>query len=443
MKTKVEKLENSKLKLEIVVGEEEMKSGMDRAARELANKVKVPGFRKGKVPRTVIEARFGKGAILEEALDAILPEAYAKAIEEHGIDPLGNPEINIIEADPEKPLIFEATVQLEPEAALGQYKEVEAEKQEYTVSEEDINTQIERLRERHASMVTVEDRPVENGDHVVIDFKGFLDDEAFEGGSAEGYSLEIGSGSFIPGFEEQIVGAQVKEERDIKVTFPADYHAEHLADKEVIFKVTVHEIKQKVMPELDDEFAKTAGEFDTLQELKEDLKNNLEESISENIKRNFENAVLAKVVDGATVEIPEIMIEARVDRMLERMADDLKRQGLSMEDYQKYLNKTEEELRVDMKPNAEREVRTELVLKAVAKAEGIEATDEDIDAEIARIAEIYSQEVDSVRGIFETQGTLPLIARDLQMKKTIAFLTDNAKVVAIKETENETEVNEE
>ena len=437
MKTKVETLENSKLKLEIIVEEEEMKAGMDRAVRELSNKVKIPGFRKGKVPRTVIEARLGKGAILEEALETILPEAYAKAIEEHEIKPLGNPEINIVEADPEKPLTFEATVQLEPEPELGQYKEVEAEKQEYDVTDEDVNLQVEKLRERHASMVTVEERAVENGDHVVIDFKGFLDGEAFEGGSAEGYSLEIGSNSFIPGFEEQIVGAEANEERDITVSFPDDYHAEHLAGKEVVFKVTVHEIKQKMLPALDDEFAKTAGEFDTLQELMDDLKNNLKESVDENIKRNFENSVLTKVVENAKVDVPEIMIEDRVDRMIERMEDDLKRQGLSMEDYQKYLNKTDEEMREEMKPNAEREVRTELILKAVAKVEGIEATEEDINGEIERIAEIYSQDVESVRSIFAEQGTLPLIARDLQMKKALTFLTESAKPIAVKAEEAE------
>ena len=432
MKTKVEKLENSKLKLEITVDEEEIKVGMERASRELAKKVKVPGFRKGKVPRNVIEARFGKGAIMEEALDNILPEAYAKAVEENGIEPIDTPEINIVEADPEKPLVFEATVQLRPQAELGVYKEVEVEKEDYEVTEDDVDRAIERLRERHSTMVTVEDRPAESGDQLVIDFKGFLEGEAFEGGTAEGYSLELGSGSFIPGFEEQLIGTNPKEEKDVNVVFPEDYHAEQLAGKEVVFKVTVHEMKKKVYPELDDEFAKTAGDFESLQELKDDMKNNLVKTAEETISRNFENAVLTKVVEDAKVEVPNVMIEKRADRMMDQMTEDLKRQGLSMEDYQKYLSKTEEELREDMKPNAEREVRTELVLEAVVKAEGIETAEDDIAAEIEKIAQAYSQEAETVRQAFESQGTLPLIEENLRMRKAISFLTDHAKPIPVK-----------
>ncbi len=432
MKTKVEKLEKNQLKLEITVEADEMKEAMEQAARALGQKVKVPGFRKGKVPRTVIEARFGKGAILEEALDKVLPETYEKALDEHDINPIDKPVINIVEADPEKPFVYEATVQLRPEAELGQYKEVEAEKEEYTVEDKDVSSALDRLRERHSTMVNVEGRPVENGDHVIIDFKGFLGEEAFEGGSAEGYSLEVGSGSFIPGFEEQLVGAQPKEERDVQVVFPEDYHADHLAGKEVVFKVTVHEIKQKKLPELDDEFAKTSGEFDTLQDLKEDLKNNLIKTAEDTIQRNFENAVLTKVVEDAKVDIPEVMIEKRIDRMVDQMAEDLKRQGLSMDDYQKYLSKTTEEMRSDMKPAAERELKTELVLEAVVKVEGIEATGEDVDAEIEKIAEVYSQDKETVKKAFESQGTIPVIEENIRLRKAIEFLTSNAKPVMVK-----------
>ncbi len=427
MKTNLEKLENDKVQLEITMEEEETEEAIDKASRELANKVKVPGFRKGKVPRNVIEARLGQGAIMEEALETLLPEGYGKAIEEKGIEPIDQPQIEIVQAEPEKPLVFKATVQLRPEAELGEYKGVEAKIEDYEVTDQDVDNSLEKLRETHSKMINIEGRAAEKGDHIVIDFEGFIDGQPFEGGSAEGYSLELGSESFIPGFEEQLFGVKTGQEKEVKVSFPEDYHVEELAGKESTFKVSVKEIKKKILPELDDDFAKTASEFATLQELREDTKENLEQTAVDAIKRNFENEVLLKVVENADAEVPQVMVEKRMEQMMERTGEELKRQGISMEDYLKYVNKTEEELKEEMKPNAEREVKTELVLEAVAKEEGLEASEEDINEEINKIAEAYSQEPDTVRSTFESQGTIPIIEKNIQMRKAISFLTEHAE----------------
>lgn len=429
MKTNLEKLENNKVMIEISMDETEISQGMDQAYRELVNKVKVPGFRKGKVPRSVLEARIGKGAIWEEAIDHMLSEAYTKTIEEMDLDPIDRPDVEIVDAKIGESLAFKVTVQLRPVAELGQYKEIEAKKTVYEVSDEDVEKTMESLREKHSTMATVDDRPVAKGDHVVIDFEGFIDDVAFPGGSAQGYGLEIGSGSFIPGFEDQLIGVAIQDEKEVRVPFPADYHAEELAGKESVFKVKVHEIKQKVLPELNDDFAKTASEFDTLQELRTDVKNRLVTSAEDTIKRSFENEVLKTVVDNATVVIPDVMIERRLDRMIEQNDEDLKKQGLSMEDYLKYLGKTEEDIHIDMKPGAEREIKTELVLEAVIRAENIESTSEDVDAEISKIAEMYSQDPEVIKAMFDTQGTIDVIRENIRLRKAIEFLTAHAKPV--------------
>lgn len=433
MKTKLERIEDGKVVLEIEVETAAIEQAIDKAYRNIARRVNIPGFRKGKAPRPLVEARIGgKAALLENAVEEVLPEAYAKAVEETEVKPVDRPAVEIVKAELEQPLVFKATVTVEPEPELGVYKGIEAEATEVSVTDDDVQKSLAMLRERFAKLEAVEDRPVQDGDYTVIDFTGYIDDKPFHGGEAKDFNLQIGSGAFIPGFEEQLIGAAKDETKKITVTFPEDYHSKELAGKPATFEVTVREIKQQILPELDDEFAKTASRFDSLEELKNDIENKLKQAADDNAKRRLENAVVSQAVDNAAVEIPAAMIERRLERMIAELTSDLEKQGATLEQYLEYSKKTLEELRQDFKPGVEREIKTDLVLAKVARVENLTAAPEEVDAEVERVAKTYGQDPLLVKQRFAEQGSLAVVEEGLVLRKAVDFLVANA---AVKQTD--------
>ncbi|AEF93569.1 Trigger factor [Desulfotomaculum nigrificans CO-1-SRB] len=429
MKATAERIEKNTVLLEIEVEAEKMDQAMDQAYRKIVKQVNIPGFRRGKAPRFMVERYVGKETLFGEAAEIVVPEAYTEALKETETEPIAQPKIDIVQGEPGKPLIFKATVEVKPEVTLGEYKGLEVKRPSTEVTEEDVNKELERLQNRHARLITVEDGEVQNGDTAIIDFTGYVDGEAFEGGTAENYSLTIGSGTFIPGFEEQLVGVKVGEEKDVNVTFPEDYHAENLAGKPATFKVKVKELKRKELAPLDDEFAKDVSEFDTLEELKNDIRNKLKQTAEEQAKAAVENGAVDAAVANATVEIPEVMVEQKVDQMLNNVNQRLMQQGINLDQYFQYTNSSVDEMRQRMKPDAEKTVRNELVLDAIAKAEKIEASEEEINEELKKIAEYVRQDVEIVRKTLELQGEMGHIIQDIVRRKTVSFLAENAKVI--------------
>jgi trigger factor len=429
MSAKWEKLEGNQGVLTVEVEAEKVNEGLDAAFKKVVKKVTIPGFRKGKVPRSIFEKRFGVEALYQDALDIILPEAYAKAVEETGIEPVDRPEIDIEQMEKGKSLIFTAKVTVKPEVKLGEYKNLEVEKLDTTVTDEDVENELKSLQERHAELVVKEEGTVENGDTVVIDFEGFVDGEAFEGGKAENYSLEIGSGTFIPGFEEQLIGMEAGAEKEIEVTFPEEYHAENLAGKPATFKVKVHEIKMKKLPELDDEFAKDVDdEVETLDQLKAKTKERLEESKKREADEKLREDLINKAVENAEIDVPEVMVENETDRMLREFEQRLQMQGLNLDLYYQFSGQDEAALREQMKEDAEKRVRTSLTLEAIAKAENIEVTDEEANEELEKMAELYNTPVENIKKMLA--GNLDGVKEDLKIRKTIEFLVENSKTVA-------------
>ncbi|RAN22593.1 trigger factor [Geobacillus sp. A8] len=428
MSVKWEKLEGNEGVLTVEVDAEKVNKGLDAAFKKVVKNITLPGFRKGKVPRVLFEKRFGVEALYQDALDILLPEAYAKAVEEAGIEPVSMPEIDIEQMEKGKSLIFKAKVTVKPEVKLGQYKGLEVEKMDATVTDEDIENELKRLQENYAELVVKEDGTVENGDTVVIDFEGFVDGEPFEGGKAENYSLEIGSGTFIPGFEEQLVGMKAGEEKEIQVTFPEEYHAEQLAGKPATFKVKVHEVKAKQLPALDDEFAKDVDEeVETLDELKAKIRARLEEAKKNEAETALRNAVIEKAAANAEMDIPEVMIKNETDRMLREFDQRLQMQGLNLQLYYQFSGQDEASLREQMKEDAEKRVRAALTLEAIAKAENIEVTDEEVNKELEKMAEAYKLSVDKLK---ELLGSLDGVKEDLKWRKTVDFLVEHSKVAA-------------
>lgn len=425
MSAKWEKLEGNRGVLTVEVEAEQVNKGLDAAFNKVVKQINVPGFRKGKMPRQMFEKRFGVEALYQDALDFILPEAYAAAVEEAGIDPVDRPEIDVEKMEKGENLIFKATVTVKPEVKLGEYKGLEVEAVSTEVTEEDVNKELARMQERFAELVVKEDGKAELGDTAVIDFEGFVDGVAFEGGKGENYSLELGSNSFIPGFEEQVVGLAAGEEKDIEVSFPEEYHAAELAGKPAVFKIKLHEIKTKQLPELDDEFAKDADEeVETLAELKEKTQKSLEESKKNEAENALREAVIEKATANAEVEIPEVMVETELDRMLQEFEQRLSMQGMNLELYFQFSGQDEAALKGQMKEDAEKRVRTNLVLEAIVAAENIEATEADVDAEIAKMAEMYKMEADQIKAALGgTEG----IKSDLAFRKAIEFLAENSK----------------
>ncbi|MED1468427.1 trigger factor [Bacillus salipaludis] len=425
MTAKWEKLEGNRGVLTVEVSAEEVSKGLDAAFQKVVKQVNVPGFRKGKMPRGMFEKRFGVESLYQDALDFILPEAYGNAIDETGIEPVDRPDIDIEQMEKGKELIFKATVTVKPEVKLGEYKGLEVEELETNVTDEDVQKELETLQNRQAELVVKEEGKAENGDTVIIDFEGFVDGEAFEGGKAENHSLELGSGSFIPGFEEQLVGVAAGESKDVEVSFPEEYHAAELAGKPAVFKVTVHEIKGKELPTLDDEFAKDVDdEVETLDALKEKIKTRLEDSKKHEAEHHLRDTVVEKAAENAEVEIPAVMIDSEVNRMLQEFEQRLQMQGMNLELYFQFSGQDENALREQMKEEAAKRVRVNLTLEAIAKAENLEATDEDVNAELEKMAGMYNMTVDNIKAAL---GGVEGIKADLQLKKAVDFLVENKK----------------
>jgi trigger factor len=429
MKASWEKIEKNVGVLEVEVGVERVSEALDKAFKKISTKVNVPGFRKGKVPRSVFEAKFGVESLYQDALDIILPEVYVQAVEETGIEPVDRPEVDVEQFAKGQVLKFKATVIVKPEVALGEYKGIEVESAEAAISEDEIAEELKRLQQRHAELVVLEEGTAENGDVVIIDFEGFVDGVAFEGGKAEKYSLELGSNSFIPGFEEQVVGLAKEEEKDITVTFPENYQSDELKGKEAVFKIKLHDIKRKNLPELDDEFAKDVSEFDTLEEYKEDIKTRLQERKENDQKAAKETAVVEKAAANAEVDIPAAMIASELDVMVKEFERRLRSQGMTLDIYYQFSGQNEGNLKEQMKEDAEKRVRNNLVLEAIGAAENITATDEEVDAELAKYAQSSQKSVDEIREIFTANGSLEGLKNDLIVSKTVEFLLENSKNV--------------
>ncbi|MBS4215448.1 MULTISPECIES: trigger factor [Neobacillus] len=428
MTAKWEKLEGNRGVLTIEVSADKVNEGLDAAFKKVVKQINVPGFRKGKMPRGMFEKRFGVEALYQDALDFIFPDAYMTAIDETGIEPIAQPEnvdFDLEEMGKDKDFTFKATVQVKPEVTLGEYKGLEIEELDTTVTDEDVQKELEALQNRHAELVVKEEGTAVLGDTVVIDFEGFVDGEAFEGGKGENYSLDLGSGSFIPGFEEQLVGVAAGESKEVEVTFPEEYHAAELAGKPAVFKTTVHEIKGKELPALDDEFAKDVDdEVETLDALKEKIKTRLEDSKKHEAEHHLQDTVVEKAAENTQVELPEVMIDNEVNRLLQDFEQRLQMQGMNLQLYYQFSGQDEEALREQMKADAEKNVRVRLTLEAIAKAENLEVSEEDVTAELEKMAGMYNMSVDNIKkALGGTEG----IKDELKYKKAIDFLVENKK----------------
>jgi trigger factor len=429
MSAKWEKQEGNQGVLTFEVDAEKFNEGLDAAFKKVVKTINVPGFRKGKMPRQMFEKRFGVESLYQDAIDYLLPEAYSNAIDEAGIDPVDRPEIDVDQVEKGKSLVFKATVTVKPEVKLGDYKGLEVEAFDTEVTDEEVEAELKSLQERHAELVVKEEAPAENGDTVVLDFEGFVDGEAFEGGQADNHSLELGSGSFIPGFEEQLVGVKAGEEKDVEVAFPEEYHAAELAGKPAVFKVKVHEIKGKELPELDDEFAKDVDEeAETIEALREKTKNRLKHDKEHQKEHHIQDTIVEKAAENAEIDVPEIMVENEVDRMLQEFEQRLQMQGMNLELYFQFSGQDEAALRGQMKEDAAKRVRVNLTLEAIAKAENIEVTEEDVNKELETMSTQYNMTVDQIKAALG--GNLETVKADLQIKKAVEFLVENSKTVA-------------
>ena len=397
MSLQVEKLEKNMAKLTIEVPADDLEKALQSAYMKQKNKISLPGFRKGKVPRQMIEKMYGAEIFYDDAANELIPKAYAEAYDEAELDIVSRPEINVVQIEKGKPFIFTADVATKPEVTLGEYKGLEIEKVSTRVTQKEVDAKIQEEAEKNARTITVTDRPVQDGDEVILDFEGFVDGVAFEGGKGENYPLTIGSGSFIPGFEEQLVGAEAEKEMEVKVTFPEDYHAEDLKGKEAVFKCTVHEIKAKELPEIDDEFAAEVSEFDTLEEYKADIKAKIKDQKASEGKRKQEDQAVDAAVKNAQYEIPQPMIETQVMQMADDFAQRIQSQGISLEQYFQFTGMTADKMMDELRPQAIKRIETRLVLEAIAKAENIEISDEKLDEELAKMAESYKMEVDKLK----------------------------------------------
>ncbi len=426
MSVQVEKLENSMAKLTIETSAQELEKALENAFQKNKNKISIPGFRKGKVPRQMIEKMYGPAIFYEDAANELIPGAYEKALEECEEDIVSSPEIDVTQIEKGKPFIFTALVALKPEVKLGKYKGVKVEKADTEVTDEEVDAQIDKERENNARNVEVTDRAVKDGDMTVIDFEGFVDGVAFDGGKGENYPLTIGSGAFIPGFEEQLVGAEINQEVEVNVTFPEDYQAEELKGKAAVFKCTVKEIKEKELPELDDEFASEVSEFETLAEYKADVKDKLSEKKVKEAKDAKEAAVIEAIVTDSEMEIPEPMLATQQKQMVDEFAQRMQMQGLSMEQYFQFTGATYDKMIEQVKPQAERRIKSRLVLEAIVKAEKIEATEEEYEEELKSMAEAYQMEVEKVKEMLPAKSA-EQIRQDIAVRKAAEFAVEHAK----------------
>lgn len=426
MSVQVEKLEKNMAKLTIEVSAAEFEKALEDAFLKNKNKISVPGFRKGKVPRQMVEKMYGPEIFYEDAANALIPDAYSKALDECEEDIVSSPEIDVTQIEKGKSFIFTATVALKPEVKLGKYKGVKVEAAEVTVTDEEVDAKIEKERENNARTIEVTDRPVKDGDMTVLDFEGFVDGVAFDGGKGENYPLTIGSGAFIPGFEEQLVGAEIGKEVEVNVTFPEDYQAEELKGRAAVFKCTIKEIKEKELPALDDEFASEVSEFDTLEEYKKDVKETLTIEKEKAARDAKEAAVIDAIIADSDMDIPEAMVTTQQKQMIDEFAQRMQMQGLSMEQYFQFTGATLDKMMEQVKPQAETRIKSRLVLEAVAAKEGIEATEEDYEEEIKTMAEVYQMEPDKIKEMLP-EKSVKGIKEDIAVKKAAEFVVNNAK----------------
>ncbi len=427
MKVKVENIKDkaNEVKLEFTVEAQKFEEAIQVVYKKNAKYFNIPGFRKGKAPFKMVEKAYGIQIFYEDAFNEIAGEAYVKGLEDNKIEAVSKPEIDIKQIEAGKDLIFTAVVQTKPEVTLGNYKGIELKKVEYNVTDEDVEHELEHIAEHNARLVAVEDRPVEKGNTVVIDFEGFVDGKAFEGGKAENHELEIGSGKFIPGFEDQIVGMKIDENRDIKVTFPEEYPAKELEGKEATFKIKLHEIKKKELPEINDEFAKDASEFDTLEDWKKSIREKQEKANASKAKFEMEDAAIETVCKNTKVDIPSGMIETQLDNMEKDISSRLNYQGMNLDQYLQMIGKTKKEFRDENKEQAEKQVKTSLVLEAIMKDAKVEVTEEEIDAKIKEMAEMYGQKEEEVK---QNPELRKYVEESLKSEKTIHYIVDNAKI---------------
>lgn len=428
MSAKWEKKEGNKGTLTVEVSAEEFDRGLDEAFKKVVKDVQVPGFRKGKVPRKIFEGRFGVESLYQDALDIILPQAYTEAVQETGIEPVDQPDVDVDQIEKGEPLIFKADVTVKPEVELGEYKGLEVEQADTEVTDEDVEEELKRQQENQAELVVKEEGEIQEGDTVVMDFEGFVDGEAFEGGQADNYSLEIGSGTFIPGFEEQLTGKKAGDDAQVVITFPEDYHAEELAGKEATFEVKIHEVKGKELPELDDEFAKDVDEeVSSLDELKKKTRENLEQQKQQDAENQKRETLVNKASDNASVEIPQAMVDSELDRMISEFEQRLQMQGMTKEMYFQFTGQDDNQLREQMKEDAEKRVKTNMTLEAIAQAENVEVTEEDVDKELENMASMYQTDVDNLKQMLG--GNTDMVKDDLKIQKAIDVLEQNSKTV--------------
>lgn len=427
MAVKTEQIEKNLVKLTFEVSAEEFDKAINQVYKKNANKFNIPGYRKGKAPRKIVEKYYTEAVFYDEAINRVLPAAYEAALEESGAESVARPEIDVEEIKTGEPVVFTALVTTKPEVTLGEYKGIEVDKIDYTVTDEDVEKDIEATRNKNARLITVDDRAIENGDIAVIDFEGFVDDVAFDGGKGEDYELEIGSGTFIPGFEDQLVGAETDADVDVKVTFPEEYHAENLAGKDAVFKVKVKEIKKRELPELDDDFASEVSEFDTLDEFKADVRKKLEEAAQNKAKTETENAIIDKAIENAEFDIPDAMVEAQIDNIVNDFAQRIAYQGMNLDMYMQYTGQTMETFRAQFTEQAKKQISGSLVLEAIQKAEGIEAGPEEVELHLVDMSKKYNMELDKLKEAL-SDVEKENIKKELELQKTIDMIVNNASV---------------
>ena len=425
MSLQVEKLEKNMAKLTIEVSAEELDKAMEKAYQKQKSRISLPGFRKGKAPRKMIESMYGKGVFMEDAVNSLVPQEYTKALGECDLEIVSQPEINVTQMEPGKALIFTADVAVKPEVTLGDYKGVEVPKSEIAVTDEEVDAEVKKEQDKNARTVAVEDRAAANGDITTIDFEGFVDGVAFEGGKGTDYALTLGSGTFIPGFEDQLVGANTGDHVEVKVTFPEEYQAKELAGKEAVFQCDVKKIETKEVPELDDEFAKDVSEFDTLAEYKEDVKKKLTEKKEKEARTAKENAAVDKAIENAQMDIPELMTKTECRQMMDDFSRRMQQQGLSMEQYFQFTGQSMDKMMEDMKPQALKGIQTRLVLEKVAEAENIQPSEEEITEEIQKMADAYKMEADKIREAIGESG-LEQMKKDMAVQKAVTVIADAA-----------------
>ena len=425
MSLQVEKLEKNMAKLTIEVSAEDLDKAMEKAYQKQKSRISLPGFRKGKAPRKMIESMYGKGVFMEDAVNSLVPQEYTKALGECDLEIVSQPEINVTQMEPGKALIFTADVAVKPEVTLGDYKGVEVPKSEIAVTDEEVDAEVKKEQDKNARTVAVEDRAAANGDITTIDFEGFVDGVAFEGGKGTDYALTLGSGTFIPGFEDQLVGANTGDHVEVKVTFPEEYQAKELAGKEAVFQCDVKKIETKEVPELDDEFAKDVSEFDTLAEYKEDVKKKLTEKKEKEARTAKENAAVDKAIENAQMDIPELMTKTECRQMMDDFSRRMQQQGLSMEQYFQFTGQSMDKMMEDMKPQALKRIQTRLVLEKVAEAETIPPSEEAITEEIQKMADAYKMEADKIREAIGESG-LEQMKKDMAVQKAVTVIADAA-----------------